>query len=207
MYTNDKPGEKIKYVIYIIVIFLICCFFILISRDSMSKTGSASHNNYYHQTDNIGLHSLIMRSSENLSFEQRIACQEKIEKIYWQHRIWPEANLQPKPPFEKIVPHEIIIDKTSDLTKKTNALAYYWNMHINAEQLQAEMNRIAKNTRKPEILQEIWSALNDDPYLVADCLARPVLVDRLIRNWYAYDERFHGETKKFAEKELNEFDG
>jgi hypothetical protein len=38
---------------------------------------------------------------------------------------------------------------------------------------------------------------------MAECLARPVLAERLIRHWYASDERFHGELKRRAETELS----
>ena len=39
---------------------------------------------------------------------------------------------------------------------------YYWNKSITGEQLQKEMERIAKSTRNPEMLNEIWTALNND---------------------------------------------
>src|SRR6185295_2418684 len=37
----------------------------------------------------------------------------------------------------------------------------------------------------------------------AECLARPALAERLIRNAYAYDERFHGELKRQVEADLS----
>lgn len=38
---------------------------------------------------------------------------------------------------------------------------------------------MAETTRNPEILRELWSALGNDPQLIAECLARPLLVERL----------------------------
>src|SRR5262249_2414753 len=73
---------------------------------------------------------------------------------------------------------------------------------ITAEQLQAEMDRMAKNTRQPEVLDELFHALRDDPFVIAECLARPALADRLLTSWYAYDQRIHGELKHSAEAEL-----
>jgi len=45
-------------------------------------------------------------------------------------------------------------------------------------------------------------ALGDDPRMVAECLARPLLTDRLLRNWYAGDGRFHGGLRGQIENEL-----
>jgi hypothetical protein len=39
--------------------------------------------------------------------------------------------------------------------------------------------------------------------VIAECLARPVLTERLIGHWHASDERFHGELKQRAEEELS----
>ena len=46
------------------------------------------------------------------------------------------------------------------------------------------MNRVARHTRLPGILKEIYSELNNDPHLVAECLIRPILADRIIRSLY-----------------------
>src|SRR5205085_3104828 len=47
-------------------------------------------------------------------------------------------------------------------------------------QLQAEMERMAHHTKQPEVLREIFQALGNDPFVIAECLARPVLAQRLI---------------------------
>src|SRR5205823_11354416 len=64
------------------------------------------------------------------------------------------------------------------------------------------MERMVRHTRQPEVLREIFAALGNDPYVIAECLARPALADRLARNLYAHDERFHGDLKRRAEAEL-----
>jgi len=38
--------------------------------------------------------------------------------------------------------------------------------------------------------------------VIAETLARQTLAERLIRNWYANDTRFHGSTKATAEAAL-----
>ena len=46
-------------------------------------------------------------------------------------------------------------NKVKDYLRKTQTLEQYWRRPITAEQLQAEMDRMAQNTRQPEVLQEL----------------------------------------------------
>ena len=57
------------------------------------------------------------------------------------------------------------------------------------------MERIAKHTKQPEVLRELFAALGNDPFVIAECLARPVLAERLTTNLYAHGQRMHGEVK------------
>ena len=41
-----------------------------------------------------------------------------------------------------------------------------------------------------------------DPFVIAECLARPALAERLLTHWYASDQRIHSEAKHRAEVEL-----
>ena len=48
-------------------------------------------------------------------------------------------------------------------------------------ELQTEMDRMASHTRQPEMLRELFAALGNDPFVIAECLARPILAERLVR--------------------------
>ncbi|MDX2042869.1 MAG: putative Ig domain-containing protein [Acidobacteriota bacterium] len=143
-----------------------------------------------------------LNAARQLSFDERVAYQRAIEEVYWRGRIWPAANAQPKPSLDAVMPSAKIKARVADYLRKSQALEEHWQRPITAEQLQAEMDRMAKETRQPEVLRELHRALGNDPLVIAECLARPALVERLIRNWYAHDERFHGELKDRAEREL-----
>jgi len=138
----------------------------------------------------------------NLSFEDRVAAQGAIEQVYWNHRIWPKENKGPKPALSSLMPDSTIWGKVEDYLRKSNALEKWWNRPITAEQLQAELDRMAARSRDPRILGELFAALGNDPYLIAETLARPALVERLAQTWYANDSRFHGTLKKKVEEEL-----
>ena len=42
------------------------------------------------------------------------------------------------------------------------------------------MERMAKRTKQPEVLRELFDALGNDPFVIAECLARPALAERLL---------------------------
>jgi N-acetylneuraminic acid mutarotase len=143
-------------------------------------------------------------SQRTLTFAEHVAYQRAIEEVYWRHRIWPKENSNPKPPLEAVMSHAQLEKKVADYLSKSQALEDYWHRPITADQLQAEMDRMARNTKQPDVLRELFAALGNDSFVIAECLARPALAERLLTNWYAYDERIHGELKQRAQAELQE---
>ena len=128
-----------------------------------------------------------------------------IEEVYWRHRIWPKDRPDPKPSLDAMMTQAQLEKKVADYLGKSQALANYWQRPITAEQLQGEIERMAKHTRQPEVLRELFEALGNDPFVITECLARPALAERLLTNWYAYDQRIHGGLKQRAEAELQAY--
>src|SRR6476646_10045676 len=126
-----------------------------------------------------------------LTFAERVAYQRAIEEVYWRHRIWPTSRPDRKPSLDAVMSQAQLEKKVADYLRKSQALDDYWQRPITAEQLQAEMDRMAKNTKQPEVLRELFEALGNDPFVIAECLGRPALADRLLRSWYAHDKRIH----------------
>ena len=135
----------------------------------------------------ISLVSSDLQARKPLTIEQRIKAQEAIEQVYYSHRIWPKENPCPKPPFEQMVTREQIEAKVTGYLKKSAALDQFWQRPIEGKQLQAEIDRMAKGTKDPATLNELFKALNDDPFLIAECLARPILVDCQFLELFAVD--------------------
>ena len=121
-----------------------------------------------------------------ISFETRLTSQRAIEEVYWKHRIWPAENPKPKPPLEAVHALENLIlrARVEDSLRLSNALEAYWGQAITGPQVQAEIERQARDSKQPEVLLELWAALHNDPHLIAEILARPPLAERLARNWY-----------------------
>jgi N-acetylneuraminic acid mutarotase len=109
------------------------------------------------------------RNNQTLTFADRVAYQRAIEEVYWRHRIWPKENADPKPPLDAVMSQAQLEKKVED----------YLQGAITAEQLQAEMDRMAKYTKQPEVLHELFDALGNDPFVIAECLARSMLAESL----------------------------
>jgi len=107
----------------------------------------------------------------NLTFAERVAYQRVIEEIYWSHRIWPKENSKAKPPLDEVMSQAEIENKVKDYLTNSQLLEQYWQKPITPDQLQAEMDRMAQHTKQPEVLREIFAALGNDPFVIAECLA------------------------------------
>jgi N-acetylneuraminic acid mutarotase len=134
------------------------------------------------------------RTSTALDLNARVAAQRAIESTYWTYRDWPSQNPGAKPVLDKVVSLSVMRDKVEATLRLTNALRTYWNHSVSGAELQAEVDRQAKDTRQPQMLNDLWAALGNDPNLIAETLGRSTLVDRLARSFQASDPRFSGQS-------------
>src|SRR5438128_10113931 len=121
-------------------------------------------------------------SHRTLTFAERVAYQRALEGVYWRHRIWPRSRGErpdPKPSLDEVMSAQQIEKKVEDYLHDSQALEDYWQKPIAADQLQSEMERMAQHTKQPKVLRELFQALGNDPFVIAECLARPVLTERL----------------------------
>ena len=109
-------------------------------------------------------------SLHTLTFEDRVAAQERIDAVY--------ASALAGPAVDPIAAHASAEAKVRDSLKKSAVLATRWNTPITGEALLRELERIARNTGNPARLRALYAALDNDPLLIEEVLARPVLVDR-----------------------------
>src|ERR1043166_3767945 len=124
----------------------------------------------------VAIASVCLTQPENprtLTFAQRVSYQRAIEEVYWRHRIWPKENPNPKPSLDAVMSQSQLDHKVAGYLRKSQALEDNSQHPITSEQLQAEMDRMAQHTKQPEVLRELFGALGNDPFLIAECLARP----------------------------------
>jgi N-acetylneuraminic acid mutarotase len=117
------------------------------------------------------------------SFEERVEAQRRIDAVYLSHQIGSTRTVA------EALPREVLERKVRTYLQQSRLLAQRWNTPITKAMLERELERMARGTRMPERLRELFAALGDDPALIAECLARPLLADRLARGYFAFDER------------------
>ena len=131
----------------------------------------------------------LSASQRTLTFEQRVAYQHAIEEVYWRHCIWPKERPDRKPSLDAVMPQAQLQKKVEDYLSKSQALEDQRQRPLSAEQLQVEMDHMAKHTRQPEVARELFDALGNDPFVIAECLARPILAERLVGDLSAPDNK------------------
>src|SRR5882757_2185408 len=89
-------------------------------------------------------------AQRTLSFEERVSYQRAIEDVYWRHRIWPKERPDPKPSLDAVMSQAQLEKKVKDYLRNSQALADYWQRPITSQQLQAELDRMVRNTKQPE---------------------------------------------------------
>ena len=73
--------------------------------------------------------------ARDLTFEDRVAARETIERVYYSHQTGATE------PFEKAVPRSALVDKVAKYLKESAALEKFWRMKVTPRMLQAEMDR------------------------------------------------------------------
>ena len=133
-------------------------------------------------------------SSPQLTFEQRVAAQRAIERVYYSHQAGTTR------PFDEALPREVLEQRVRTYLQQSVALEVFWKAPVTAEALRAELRRISNQSQLPARLDALYTALGNDPFLIQECLARPILVDRLSRSFFDSDERIHGRRRGEAER-------
>jgi N-acetylneuraminic acid mutarotase len=141
---------------------------------------------------------------KELSLADRVAYQRAIEEVYWRHRIWPNERPDPKPSFDETMPPAQLEEIVRDYLRECQALEDYWQQPVRAEQLQAEMERMAQHTAQPEVLRELFAALGNNPFVIAECLARPTLSKRLLAPLGADDPKGKAALKSRLAQVVNQ---
>ena len=129
---------------------------------------------------------------ENLS--ALVADRAAVERVYYEHR------LGAKPPFEQTLgTAQLEALVKADLHKEATLKRVY-GVEVTDATVAAEVNRIDASTRAPETLAELKRALGDDPARFARTVARPIVVERLLREKFESDDRLHVAQRETVER-------
>ena len=121
-----------------------------------------------------------------------------IEQVYYNHR------LGDKPPFQQTMPPALVEKLVREDLHKETVLRKIYGVEATEVLLQAEVQRINTTTRAPATLAELKAALGDDPARFARTVAKPILVERLLRDKFDNDDALHASQRRQAEQMRNE---
>ena len=126
-------------------------------------------------------------------FAARCADRAAVERVYYLHRTGD------KPAFEATLPQAALERLVRLDLKKEQILRERYQIAITPALLEAEVRRITTTTRAPEVLAEIRAALGADPDRFATAVARPNLVEHLLRDKFENDDRLHAANRQACE--------
>jgi len=116
-----------------------------------------------------------------------------IERVYYEHRAGtkkPFAEIMPAPRIEQLVK----LDST-----KEDILKNIYGVVITPAMVEAEVQRINATTRAPEVLAELKAALDNNAERFARSIARPIIVERLLRGRFDNDDKLHSPQRAAME--------
>ena len=114
----------------------------------------------------------IQPTLASTTIEDRVAAQRALEEVYARHR---------EPAGASTVPDAVLRAKVDRFLRESAALDRMWSTRIGADAVDRELARIAKQSLRPDILSDLFRALDSDPAKVAEYLVRPIVADRLAR--------------------------
>lgn len=117
-----------------------------------------------------------------------------IEHVYYLHR------LGQKPPFEEVLPAAALEKLVRSEILKESVLLRAYGLAITSAMLDAEVSRINTTTRAPEMLAEIKVALGNDSDRFANGFAKPILVERILREKFGNDDSLHAPQRNEIER-------
>lgn len=127
-------------------------------------------------------------SNQTLSFKQRLFYQERVERVYYDHRTGVKL------PFNETVPHSELAAKVKGYLAQSEIVMRANPNAITDATLQRELERICRFTKAPDTLRAIFAALNNTPFLIKEILVRPILAEKFSRELYQQDDSFHDAT-------------
>lgn len=146
-------------------------------------------------------------SAVSLSHSLLLDSYRAVAELEHAHLNWPTDNKVPKLSFREYISDDVLMKRAEEPLRMSAALEDIYEDPITPDQLQAELEREATATKQPERLRELWASLGNDPALIAEVIARPILAENRLREHYSADEWFHGDLRQQIRKEISGLTG
>lgn len=131
-------------------------------------------------------------------WETVLADRTAVERVYYLHRVGT------KPPFEELMPRLMIEKLLRADMRKEGVLSSTYRVSVTAAMLKAEVQRINTTTRAPDVLAELKAALGNDTNRFTRTVAKPIVVERLLRARFENDDSLQLVQRHEVEKAREE---
>lgn len=142
-----------------------------------------------------------------LSIQRLVAGQRDLDRLAWNHRLWPESNPQSKPAFDLALPMSATEQRVLDTRRLISALRTRWNDPLAVSELQNELKRMVRNSKDPARLRERFVALGYDPALIYPLIVEPVVAARRARLAFERDPRSSAARRAELQQQLRRTSG
>jgi hypothetical protein len=142
----------------------------------------------------VGAFFLVIGRLVAQDIAELVADRTAIERVYHDHRVGVNT------PFEGVLPRALLEELVRKDLRKEALLKEVYQVTITQDQIHAEVRRINETTRAPKILAELKSALVNDTNRFARAVARPIVVERLLRHRFDNDDALHAAERRLVEK-------
>jgi hypothetical protein len=123
-----------------------------------------------------------------------VDCEAIVQATYWDLRNEGKGEAFPYARYA-----DVLAARAERTARLVTYLRGQRGRDLDRRELQAEIDRMGRDTRAPEALGKLFKALGNDPQLIGECVAKPALVERLARQYFARDAAVHGPTARQAD--------
>jgi hypothetical protein len=127
----------------------------------------------------------LLLAAPPLSFAERVEGTRAVERARYAFVIGATR------PFDEVYPRSVFEKKVKLEMAEERVLSREFGMQVTAELLSAEYERIEKETRAPDQWEAIKKALGASRQKIEDVFCRPILVNRVLRARFAFDQKIH----------------
>jgi len=139
---------------------------------------------------------VLMLSTAGRADDFASLCRDRaaIERVYYEHRLGDKLA------FEKTMPEDLLERLVRQDLNKETTLKKVYGVEVSPMMIETEVNRINSTTRAPEMLAELKAALGNGTNRFARVVARPIVVERLLRERFDNDDRLHAPARQSIER-------
>lgn len=119
-----------------------------------------------------------------LSRFERAKCMGDVEEVFYDARLWPRKNSTAKPLFSAIVSDATLLERADDVLRMGDAMTKMAGQSLSVADFQQELDRIVAESQDRVLLDKIFSILDYNAYLIAECLIRPQITATRLSNIY-----------------------